>query len=298
MRLVSLALALAFVISTNAADRRHVLPGTLSTYSTPPRGADHRVDCQKLLAQLVDLHANSYSFAVHQAATDWDDLKIFLPLARQKNIRVWVSLVPPSESPPHTKVYCEPYRLDYERWAVEFAKLSLQEPNLVGWSIDDFPYNLKFFTPERMKGILDGAHAINPNFAFVPCVYGRQINAAFVKNYVPMCDGILFPYRDESHTPNLKDPTHVAEEVAAIRQKIGKDVPIIVDIYYTRHSRLGATTPEYCETATIDAHKSGAAVQIYTHPDPEKTPEKYQIVKRLFTEWSSHDGPLVPPRRK
>jgi hypothetical protein len=281
-----------------SAIARDVLRGTLATYSTPPRGADHRVDCKKLVDQLLDLHANTYSFAIHQAETDWDDLKIFLPLARANNIRVWVSLVPPSESPPRTKMYCEPYRLDYERWAVEFAKLSLQEPNLIGWSLDDFPYNLKFFTPPRMKAILDGAHAINPNFAFVPCVYFKQITPALIKDYIPLCDGILFPYRDESHGANLKDPTHVEEEVAAIRKRIGKNCPIIVDIYYRAHSRLGATTPEYCEAATIGAHKAGCPVQIYTHPDPEKDAAKYQIVKRLFTEWSSHDHSLLPPRRK
>jgi hypothetical protein len=233
----------------------------------------------------LDLHANCYSFAIHRAATDWDDFHIFLPMARTNNLRVWASLVPPSESPPRTKMYCEPFRMDYERWAIEFAKLSVQETNFVGWSLDDYPYNLKFFTVEKMKGILDGAHKINPNFAFVPCVYYKQLTPAFIKDYIPMCDGILFPYRDESHGGNLKDPSHVEEEVKSMRARLPKDYPIIIDIYYTAHSRLGASTADYCEKATIASHKCGDGVQVYTHQDPEKNAEKYQIIKRLFTEW-------------
>ena len=121
------------------------------------------MDVDRLIAELVELHANTYSFCIHRYATDWDDLKLILPRAREKGIRVWASLVPPSESPPRTKTYAEPFRLDYERWAVEFAKLSLQETNLVAWSIDDFTHNLaKTYTPAYVKQMLDASHQINP----------------------------------------------------------------------------------------------------------------------------------------
>ena len=32
-------------------------------------------------------------------------------------MEVWVYLAPPSESPPHTTLYSEPFRCDYRRWA-------------------------------------------------------------------------------------------------------------------------------------------------------------------------------------
>lgn len=294
----NVALMAALTLSASAADRKDVARHTLATYSTPPRMANGRVDCKALIDQLVDQHANSYSFAIHRAATDWDDLKILLPMAREKHLRVWASLVPPSESPPRTKTYAEPFRLDYERWAIEFAKLSKQEPNFVGWSIDDFPYNTKFFTPEKMKNILAGAHRINPNFAFVPCVYYKQITPSFIKQYIPLFDGILFPYRDESHGANLKDPSHVEEEVKSIRERLGTNYPIIVDIYFTAHSRLGATTPEYCEKATFASLKCADGMQVYTHQDPVKNAAKYQIVKRLFTDWSKQTRALISPRSK
>jgi hypothetical protein len=285
-KLILITATFVAILSTQAADRKDALRDSLGTYSTPPRLADGRVDCNELIKQLLDIHANCYSFAIHRAATDWDDLKMFLPKARAKHLRVWASLVPPSESPPRTKLFSEPFRMDYERWAIEFAKLSLEQTNLVGWSIDDFPYNVKFFTAEKMKGILEGARKINPNFAFVPCVYYKQITPVFLKEYIPMFDGILFPYRDDSHSGDLKDATHVEAEVKSVRDRVGKNYPIIVDIYFTAHSRLGASTADYCEQATVAAHKCADGVQVYTHQDPVKNAEKYNVVKRLFSEWS------------
>lgn len=124
--------------------RVHAIFNTRATYCSAPRKADGRVDVDRLASELADVGADTYSFCIHRAATDWDDLQLILPKARAKQIRIWASIVPPSESPPRVKLYAEPFRLDYQRWAVEFAKLSLREPNLVAWSIDDFTYNLWF----------------------------------------------------------------------------------------------------------------------------------------------------------
>src|SRR2546427_6413770 len=151
--------------------RAEVLIGTRATYCSAPRKSDGRVDVDRLVSELVEIHANTYSFCIHSRATDWDDLNLFLPRAREKGIRVWASIVPPSESPPHSKNYAEPFRLDYERWAVEFANLSRKEPNLVAWSIDDFTHNLKFYTPAYLRHMLDASHKINPKLALVPCCY-------------------------------------------------------------------------------------------------------------------------------
>ena len=157
---------------TRGPTRARALLGTRATYCNAPRKADTRVDVDRLIAQLVELNANTYSFCIHPQPTDWDDLKLLLPRAREKGIRIWASLLPPSESSPRTKWNSEPFRLDYQRWAVEFAKLSLQEPNLVAWSIDDFTHNLKDpYTPDYVRQMLEAARQINPKLAFVPCCY-------------------------------------------------------------------------------------------------------------------------------
>ena len=269
------------------SERTSALWNTRATYCNAPRTADKRVDVDRLIAELTDIHANTYSFCIHGYATDWDDLKLILPRAREKNIRVWASLVPPSESPPRTKNFAEPFRLDYERWAVEFAKLSLQETNLVAWSIDDFTHNLGFYTTNYLRKALARAHEINPKLAFVPCSYLPKITPQFVRDYAPLIDGILFPYRHESAGANLKDPSLVEAELKQIKALVGPGFPVVLDIYATAHSRLGATTPEYVEQAMNAGKRAADGVMIYTHQDPVQNPEKYQIIKRLFAQWEN-----------
>lgn len=270
-----------------AALRAQALVGTRATYCRAPRTADNRVDVDKLIAELVELHANTYSFCIHNYATDWDDLKLILPAANAKGIRVWGSIVPPSESFPHTKMYAEPFKLDYIRWAKEFAQRSLEHTNLVAWSIDDFTHNLKqTYTPTYVKEMLAGARAINPRLAFVPCCYFPTITAAFATNYVPLLDGILFPYRHESAGANLKDASLAGSEIKQLKQICGEKFPIVLDIYATAHSRLGATTPEYVDAAMQAGHRAADGVMIYCHQDPKTNAEKFAIMKRNFTAWA------------
>ena len=257
--------------------------GAYGTYGNPPRMDNGRVDSHRLLFELKDIHADTYHWLIHEKTTDWDDLKQFLPLARKAKIKVWVCLVPPSESKPIAKLSSEPYGLDYERWAIELATLSLTEPNLVVWSIDDFVHNLKFYTPEYLKKILGAAHAINPKLAFIPCCYYKQTTPAFVSEYIPLLDGILFPYRAESVGANLQDATKVEGEIVQLRKMFNNpDFPIYLDIYATAHSRLGASTPEYVKDVLTTGMKCADGVLIYRHQDPVKNAEKYQIVKKGF----------------
>jgi hypothetical protein len=271
--------------------RAQALKGVRGTYCRAPRLENGRVNVPLLVEQLEDIHANSYSFCIHGVVTDWDDLKLFLPEARKHGIRVWGSIVPPSESPPRNKAYAEPFRLDYDRWAVEFAKLSLRETNLVAWSIDDFSHNLKTaYTPEHLKQMLDAARAINPRLAFVPCCYYKAITPEFVTAYEPLLDGILFPYRHESGGANLKDADLTEPEVRKVKGMTGAEFPVLIDVYASAHSSLGKSTPEYVRQVMTAGRGSADGVMVYCHQDPKLFPEKYQIVKELFTGWSAAEG--------
>jgi len=272
------------------ADRARAVAGARGTYGLPPRaGKDHRVDIPRLLDELSDQRANTYHWLVHARPTDWDDLKLFLPKAREKGIRVWVTICPPSEQPPKNASYSEPYRLDFERWAVEIAKLSVAEPNLVAWSFDDFTHNLSILTPERMRGVVKGARDINPRLAFVPCCYFPKIQPKFIEDYRDVLDGLLFPYRAESAKANLTDPSLVASEVKKIKAIAGPSLPVIVDVYATRHSSLGDSTPEYVRAVMADAWKSADGVLVYCHQDPKTNADKYNVIKELFHEWAKSD---------
>lgn len=268
-------------ISTNPFSKyKELVHGTLGTYAAPPLLTDGQIDMNRLIAELNDLHANTYNWLIWKRNDDFEALKLFLPLARKANLKVWVTVVPPSEPPPS-----EPFKIDYEQWATQLASLSLTEPNLVAWSIDDFVHNLRVFTPEYVEKFLTAASAINPKFAFLPCCYYKQITPFFVTLYGHLLNGILFPYRAESEGANLKNASLVENEIAKLREMFEPDFPIVLDIYASAHSTLGATTPEYVNEALLAGMKSADGVLIYCHQDPVKSPQKYQIIKQGFMQY-------------
>jgi hypothetical protein len=270
-----------------AHTRAEVLRGSFCTYAAPPRSADKRVDAPQLIAELLELHANTYRWVLHPGDTNLQDFKKFLPLARAQNIRVWVTVNPPSERLPKGAKPPAEMLSEYEQWAVEFARLSLAETNFVAWSIDDFVWNLKFFTPEATKRIVSASRQINPKLAFLPCCYFKAATAEFVRNYGPFSDGVMFPYRDESGGANLTNASKVASEVKALRELFGPSCPIIVGVYANRHSKLGVSTPRYVEQVMIAAEPCADGVSVYRHPNKLVDPEKHAVVKRLFSAWSA-----------
>jgi hypothetical protein len=273
-----------------AEDRARAVRGSFATYGCQLRRPDGHVDTQRLLSELLEIRANTYHWVIYYASTDWEDLQQFLPLAREKGIRVWVCLVPPSESPPHPKMkhYSEPFRLNFERWAVEIAKLSLREPNLTAWCIDDFTDNIATGSlgVERMRNIIGEARKINPKLAFMPCAYYNNAVHRLVKDYRGLYDAIEFPYLHESAGRNLTDPSLVEDEVKTLKRLVGPSVPIIVSVYATGHSQFGETTPEYVRQVMLAGKRCADGVQVYCHQDRVKEWEKYRIARDLFREWS------------
>jgi hypothetical protein len=281
-----------------AVDRGEALRGCFGTYGGAPKLSNGHVDQQRLMAELLDIHANTYHWLFRSKQSEFEDFEAFLPLAREKNIKVWVTLVPPSETLPKGTAPTEEMKKEYEHWVLEFARLSATQPNFVAWSIDDFPYNLKFWTSEDIAGLTEATHRLNPRFAFVPCCYYRQLTPAFVKNYAAYCDGVLFPYRDDSVPPgDLQNAGHVKSEVKALHRRFGKSMPIILDVYATAHSRLGASTPAYVEQVMVQGKAVADGVLIYCNQHQKDNPEKNAIIRRLFTEWSGHAQKLCSPKQ-
>ncbi len=263
------------------------LRGVIGTYDNEPRLPGGRIDIPKLISELVELRANTYNFLIWHKTTDWDDLKLFLPVAREKSISVWVTLVPPSESPPHAATFSEPFRLDFDRWMEELAKLSLAETNLVAWSVDDFLYDQDFFTPERVETFLAIGKKINPRLAFVPCCYYRQITPEISAKYKGLFDGVLFPYFAGSDPQlNLTNAAQVEFEVEKIRSVIGTNLPVILDVYATGHANLGSTTPAYVQEVIRRGLGCADGVLIYCHQDPLADAAKFRVIKTEFHIWA------------
>ena len=184
-----------------------------------------------MIKRLKELEVNTYYWLVWHAATDWDDLKVFLPKASEAGIEVWVYLVPPSESPPmYGSQYSEPFRLDYRRWAEEIARLSLKHPNLTAWVIDDFYANHEFFTPAYLREVQAGSKAINPRLAFLPLMYFPEMRPKFVEDYRSVIDGVVVAY--------LQDREEIERTWAILNDA---DVPATSEISYPwdKPSRAG-----------------------------------------------------------
>lgn len=178
----------------------------LGDYDAEPRIGNH-VDTDRLVRRLGDLGANTYMWLIWHSPNDWDDLKVFLPKAKQAGITVWVYLVPHSETTIQNKKwpYSEPFRLDYIRWAQEIAKLSLQHTNLTGYVIDDFWGNVNLypgrfpiyperFSPDYTRRMVTAGKAINPKLKFYPLMYFNQIGYEFVHVMAPLIDGVVAAY--------------------------------------------------------------------------------------------------------
>ncbi len=161
----------------------------LADYDSELRRGDGRVDVNAMAPRLKELGVTTYYWLVWHAATDWDDLKLFLPKAAEAKIAVWVYLVPPSESPPP-----EPFRLDYSRWAEEIARLSLEHTNLTAWVIDDFYANHMLFTPAYLRDLQGRAKRLNPKLRFLPLMYFNEVTAQFADDYQQVIDGVVVAY--------------------------------------------------------------------------------------------------------
>jgi hypothetical protein len=170
-------------------------PPHLADYAADLRLPNGRVDTDLMVRRLDDLHVTTSYWLIMSAATDWDDLKLFLPKAAKAHLQVWVYLVPPSESAPiEGTLYPEPFRLDYQRWAEEIAKLSLQHPNLTGWAIDDFYQNHALFTPAYVGEMRRRSRSVNPKLTFFSLMYFPEIDRKFVDDYRGVIDGVVVAY--------------------------------------------------------------------------------------------------------
>lgn len=166
---------------------------------TPRADGYRHLDTPATIKRIQELGLNTYFYGVWETAVDWDDLKIeFLPAAREIGLKVVTYLVPPTETDLNGRA-SRPYFMDYVAWAKAHAELSLEYPNLIAWSIDDFEFeeNAKLFTHEYMTTMRDTQDAINPDLGFMTCAYwSAATSEKFLDKYGPFIDAIVYPFLD------------------------------------------------------------------------------------------------------
>ena len=129
---------------------------------------------------------------------------------------MWVYLVPPSETDRHGGRASRPFLMDYLAWARACAELSVEQPNVKAWGIDDFEFNQETFTDEYVSRLRKVSRDINPDLAFYLCTYFHAAtDADFLAKYGPHLDLVLYPFLDGHH-----HNTQVAESVGPCLDEI------------------------------------------------------------------------------
>lgn len=269
------------------------LLGTLGDYDAEPRTPEGRVDIPRLMKQIETAHMNMYDWLIWHAKTDWDDLKLFLPIARDNDIKVWVTLCPPSEQG-GAWPWSEPYRLDFIRWADEIGKLSQQYDNLVALVIDDFwsGGNRSLFTPDYIGKLATVLREHNPNVAFLPTIYWRTIgDEQWMRDYGAAIDGIVFPYAE------LETGDALADQLTACREWIGPDKFLLINVYASGGSGSGAgqkvpRTREYMRKVLTISRERCDGIRIYCLPKGKLLDDhRYAITAELYEQWRTEDEP-------
>ncbi|MEU4700952.1 hypothetical protein [Nonomuraea dietziae] len=192
-----LALLLSMITGTSHAAPSGVV-GTAANLvrEVEPRADGIRhVDTKAMIPALKALNVNTYVYPMAGDHHHWDDLhKEFLPAAADAGIDVWVLVAAPSQA---TCCVSRPYEHDYVAWARELATLSKSHPNLIGWTVDDYSFDLKTFTPAYVQQMRAASKAINPSLKFIPIVYYPHFTDAFVAEQAPLLDGVIFPFWDD-----------------------------------------------------------------------------------------------------
>ena len=214
--------------------------------------------------------------------TNFQQFKEFLPIANKHGIDVWATLIPPVEL--EAMAVGEYSTNDMRIWAKDLAALSINYPNFKAWSIDDFTHSVKLYTPQYVSEFQTAAKDVNPDFKFYPVCYYSGMYPKFVSLYGSMIDGVVFPYRNESDSKNLTDYALASFEINELRDRFGRRLPIFLDVYSSRHSKLGEPSMEFV-TNVIEAGIQGAdGIIIFRHPSPVYDAKKYQTVKLAITK--------------
>jgi hypothetical protein len=218
-----------------------------------PRADGYRhIDTPAMIARLTELGANTYIYGIWDAPTDWEDLRAeFAPAAAAAGIDVWVYLVPPTETSRDGVRASRPYLMDYLAWARACAELSVEQPNVKAWGIDDFEFNQHLFTSEYVGKMRDIAREINPDLAFYLCTYFRAAtDREFLGKYGPHLDFVLYPFLD-GHNANTLVADSVQPDLDAIRTAVAPwDLDVVLLVYTGRFlDAWSEPTPEYAAAA-------------------------------------------------
>lgn len=206
--------------------RDSALAITKAQYAAEPRDDAGNIDIPLLLEQLTATHTTTYSFLVwDETGQDYLDLVAFLEATKDfcvdgMQLRVWVTLVPPTE---HVGAKCsrpaespltefseasffadglgESACEDYAGWGALLGELAALHPHLVALNIDDMTHNIDtVFTPELVAQMESGMRSGAPWMSMVPTFYYSEAGEPSALRWPDVgltMDSVLFYFRNQ-----------------------------------------------------------------------------------------------------
>jgi len=175
-------------------------------------------------------------------------------LAGELGLNTWATLVPPSGNRDLAALGVEPGRELYRTVFRRLAGIARGHRNFIGVTIDDFDYNLGFFSPEFCAELARVCRSVKPELAFMPLMYWRGLHEEFMEQYAPYVDGLVFHFRAESrragYIPDY-DPKSFAHyrhvlhyELSRARRLLGGKTLICGLYQWYYNSGWGVMTPD------------------------------------------------------
>jgi hypothetical protein len=253
---VALAAAIACALFLFGAAGK---PFTKGVYGGPPRTQNGSLDMDRLFLKVSASGAYTCNILLTDTQRGLAELDVLLPEAQKRGIKIWVTILPPSELSPEMRM--DMRYVDYVGTAKKIAGLSVRYENLEAWSIDNVAVDSDFFTASYLSAITAGAKEVNPELLFIPVVYYANVASPGFSERAAFFSGVQFYY---THFPagESDESATILPQLEELRQKFkGK---VVLGIYASPWSKDYPTSPSYVEQLLKLAKQHTDGAMIYT----------------------------------
>ena len=311
----------SFVWGTYGQDAAQI-PGSRVANNTP-------INTPVLVKFINDNHIQTFNFIIRDSAVngkriqglEYTNFVNFLEATKDSKIKVWITLVPPSEiEPGWTGSFAAQTGLlgddevdlvdaikadakDYKTWFKLCSLVASKYPNFVGVNIDDFINNVdddfwysnKFFTAQMLQQMKSNLRFYNTsNLSFIATTYiGRTVGEVYTitkkdSTWLKAIDVMLLydeKYLEPTTTFKMK-ASNVREQIAAVTDvSVAQKLSIVAGIYIWGASWYQYATPskDYVRETMEYAKSSLDGAMIYRTTPP--TSDYGSVVYPFFEEW-------------
>jgi len=232
------------------------------------------VDLKVISAALQTARLDGYDYMIWHQPQDWEEGIRIADLLDSLNLTAWFTLAPPTEQqPPHGHATL-PFATDFVSWQRFFSALARDHRHVQALVIDDFDYNLLFFTDSllsQMKTVRDSALG-RP--LLLAIIYKRTVRnfSSWWPRYGRYLDGVVYAYE------NYDSPDSLFNMLVTLRRVLPASAILGVNIYVLGGPRAPnfRRTPQYIRKTIAISDSLADAVRLYCLPMSDTTDVLFQ----------------------